>query len=120
MSAKPGARCNSAVQDAEGDILGTGSDDELMVSNSVASSHVNRHCVNRCDAVSGAMPASRSRSAVVAKALAASSVICRLVRAGLKLSGASKQRRSNSRLAGSANWASVTTWRSLGVPLKWV
>jgi len=80
----------------------------------------NRHCVSRCEVTSAAMPASRSRSAVVAKALAASSVICRLVRAGRKLSGAVKQRRSSSRLAGSPSCSSVTTWRSLGVPLKWV
>jgi len=33
----------------------------------------------------------------VAKAFTASSVICRFVRAGLKLSGALKQRRSSSR-----------------------
>jgi hypothetical protein len=39
------------------------------------------------------MPTSRKRSAVVAKAFAASSVVWRFVRAGLKLSGALKQRR---------------------------
>ena len=66
------------------------------------------------------MPAARSNSAVVAKACAASSVIWRLVHRGLKLSGASKQRRSSSRWAGSASSAMSMRWHSLGVPLKWV
>ncbi|MEO8124093.1 MAG: hypothetical protein ABI633_08595, partial [Burkholderiales bacterium] len=51
---------------------------------------------------SGETPSARKRSAVVAKAFAASSVIWRFVRRGLKLSGASKQRRSSSRFAGVA------------------
>ncbi len=78
----------------------------------------NRHWVSRCEVTSGAMPASRNRAAVVAKAFAACSVIWRFVRAGLKLSGFVKQRRSSSRFAGSPSWSSVTTWHSLGVPVK--
>lgn len=50
----------------------------------------------------------------------AASVICRLVVARLKVSGAVKQRRSNSRLAWSPMSSSLTTCRRLGVPLKWV
>ena len=79
-----------------------------------------RHWVSRCEVTSAGTPAARNRSAVVAKAFAASSVICRLVRRGLKLSGALKQRRSSSRWAGSPSSSSRTTWHSLGVPLKWV
>ena len=69
----------------------------------------------------GATPAARRRSAVLAKACAASSVIWRLVRAGPEALGRRvKQRRSSARCAGSARSSRRTTWRSLGVPLKWV
>ncbi len=80
----------------------------------------NTHCVRKWLTRSAATPASRSRLAVAAKLRAASSVISRLLRRGRKLSGSVQRRRSRCCTSGRVTSASCTTWRSLGVPVKWV
>jgi hypothetical protein len=81
---------------------------------------LNTHWVRKWLTRSGATPAARRRSAVPAKVRAASSVISRLLRLGRQASGSVHSVERRCWTSGREKSSRAKTWRSLGVPVKWV